>query len=84
MQQAVDTGLIKANVVTMIWHTAEDDRVRDSHDFMDGQEVAMGQPFVSGLGNLLMYPGDPMGPPEDVINCRCWREPNVDFLAGIL
>lgn len=83
MQQAVDSGAITQDQVTFIWRTAEDDRVRDSHVAMDGQEVPMGEMFVSGLGNYLEYPGDPNGPPEDVINCRCWREPSVDFLAGI-
>ncbi len=84
MQQAVDSGVIQANTVTMIWRTAEDDRVRDSHVFMDGQTVAMGQSFVSGDGNMLAYPGDFDAPPEETINCRCWVEPSVDFLSGVL
>jgi uncharacterized protein with gpF-like domain len=53
------------------WNTAGDERVRESHADMEGQQVPLGQPFVSGLGNDLMYPGDPSAPAEDVINCRC-------------
>lgn len=84
MEQAVDSGLLSKEQVSWVWRTALDDRVRDSHVEMEGQVVPMGQPFVTGNGYLLEYPGDPTGPPEEIINCRCWREPNVDFLAGIL
>lgn len=83
MEQAVATGAISAQTVTFIWHATQDERTRDSHAEMDGQEVAMGQSFISGNGVPLEYPGDPSGPPEEIINCRCWREPNVDFLAGL-
>lgn len=53
-----------------VWLTAEDDRVRDSHAEADGQEVPLDQPFDVG-GSQMDYPGDPSGPPEEVINCRC-------------
>ena len=47
-----------------------DERVRDDHADADGQVVAMGAPFEVG-GESLLYPGDPDGSPENVINCRC-------------
>ena len=47
-----------------------DERVRDDHADADGQIVAMGAPFEVG-GESLLYPGDPDGSPENVINCRC-------------
>lgn len=47
-----------------------DERVRDDHADADGQIVAMGQPFDVG-GESLLYPGDPAGSPENVVNCRC-------------
>lgn len=83
MEQAVETGLFNQTDIKFIWRTSHDSRVRDSHIAMDGQVKKMGEPFISGLGNLLEYPGDPNAPVEDVINCRCFREPVVDFLAGI-
>lgn len=83
MQQALAKGVIQQDAVTYIWRTAHDSRVRDTHLPMDGQLRPMGQPFVTGAGVHLRYPGDPMGPPEEVINCRCFREPKVDFLRGI-
>ncbi len=82
--QAVDTGALDKTAVRFRWDTAGDDRVRDSHSEMDGQEVAMGEMFISGDGNALAYPGDPSGPPEDVINCRCTRSVIVDYLSNLV
>jgi Phage Mu protein F like protein len=54
------------------WIATLDDRVRDSHADMDHQRVTgMDTPFESGDGELLLYPGDPLAPAEEVINCRC-------------
>jgi len=83
LQQATQEG-IDPNDITRIWRTAGDDRVRDSHAEMDGEERGMNEPFVSGDGNMIFYPGDPAAPPEETINCRCWLETNIDFLAGDL
>lgn len=49
------------------WITAEDERVRSLHVPLDGEIVAVGDPFSNGL----LYPGDPSGPADQVINCRC-------------
>jgi hypothetical protein len=83
MRQGISQGAISAENVTYIWRATDDDRTRDSHRVMDGQTVAQDEAFITGNGVQLMYPGDPNGPPEEIINCRCWREPNVDFLAGV-
>lgn len=71
VQQVLDSGNIDEQYVTRTWNTAGDERVRDSHIAMDGQERGVGETFTSGLGNELAYPGDPEAPPEDTINCRC-------------
>jgi hypothetical protein len=52
------------------WVSAEDDRARDSHLEANGQIVSMLEPFVVD-GEDLMYPADPSGSAENVINCRC-------------
>ncbi len=83
MKQAIGNGAVAADTVSFIWRTADDNRVRESHEVMDGQVRKRGQMFVTGNGARLLFPGDPSGPAEDVINCRCWREPKIDFLAGI-
>lgn len=54
------------------WVSAGDERVRHTHRAADGQTREMGEPFeVNGFN--LAFPGDPEGPPSEVINCRCVR-----------
>ena len=44
---------------------------RETHAALDGVTVAQDQPFVTIDGNELMYPGDPLAPAEEVIQCHC-------------
>ena len=52
------------------WDTERDNRVRASHREVDGEVRDLSMPFYVD-GFPLMFPGDPIGPPETVINCRC-------------
>lgn len=69
--QAIENGNIDADSLTQTWHTARDARVRDSHVFMNGQQQPFGEPFLSGNGNRLRFPGDILAPASDTIQCRC-------------
>ena len=62
-------GLIEEDEVVRTWVTAGDGRVRDSHSYMHRQQRGFGQPFTSGDGNSLRWPGD--GGPAESVNCRC-------------
>lgn len=53
-----------------MWVATLDRRVRPTHRSADGQRVPAGQPFVVG-GASLRFPGDPLGPGKEVIQCRC-------------
>lgn len=53
-----------------IWLATEDSRTRPTHNAADLQRVPLETPFVVG-GFSLMFPGDPTGPPQEVIQCRC-------------
>lgn len=53
-----------------VWTAGMDMRVRESHAEADGQAVGLDDSFLVG-GVSLRFPGDPLGPPEEVINCRC-------------
>ncbi len=54
------------------WLTTRQSNVRDSHQATDGQERGFDEPFQTGAGNALMYPGDrDCADPGDIINCYC-------------
>lgn len=69
--QAIDNGTLRADELARQWVTARDERVRGSHAPMHGQRQPVGQPFVSGSGHMLLYPGDPNAPGSESIQCRC-------------
>lgn len=49
------------------WDCTLDDRTRESHVAVDGEIRELDKPFSNGL----MFPSDPDGAAEEVINCRC-------------
>lgn len=52
------------------WLATLDNRTRDTHQALDGQEQPIDEPFVVD-GMKIDYPGDPFAPPELSYNCRC-------------
>lgn len=68
---SVALELEKAGIVNKRkWLSTEDARTRPTHAAADGQLRWVDEPFLVG-GSRLMYPSDPAGPPEEVIQCRC-------------
>jgi len=65
-------GMKQAGINEHEWLSAKDDAVRPTHQ-IDGEKVQVGEPF----SNDLLYPLDPAGPAEEVINCRCTTLPVV-------
>lgn len=61
---------------TLEWVTMGDNNVRDTHRQANGQTVLAGEPFDIG-GFDLTYPGEPVGPPDIWIECRCVVRPSV-------
>lgn len=57
----------KGVIQKKVWIATSDDRTRESHAEIDGEEVDIDEPFSNGL----MFPGDTSGEPEEVWNCRC-------------
>lgn len=55
------------------WRSEHDTRTRATHRSANGQTVPIDQPFNVG-GSRLLFPGDPVGPPEETYSCRCYLE----------
>lgn len=53
-----------------MWLSTVDTRTRPTHVIADGQRVGLTDPFMVG-GFALAFPGDPDGPAQEVIQCRC-------------
>jgi len=73
-EAAEQSGIVQAKR----WISSRDDRVRDSHQALDGEERQLDEAYSNGL----MFPGDPSGDPAESIQCRCAeqyfsREPKV-------
>lgn len=66
-------GFIAEGFKQIEWLSAQDEKVRPTHQ-IDGETIEIGQQFSNGL----VYPNDPNGPPEEVINCRCLALPVFD------
>lgn len=66
LEAADATGVVQSKT----WVSASDARTREDHVEMDGQTVPMEDAFTGPCDGML-FPGDPIGPAEQVINCRC-------------
>lgn len=83
---AVNAGVYRAAVLDAeqrgdvapfkTWIATDDKRTRPTHNAADGQRTLMSEPFRVG-GAALLFPGDPRGPAQEVINCRCTILPTV-------
>lgn len=66
LEDAQDMGV----EVKKKWLATLDNRTRDTHQKLDGQEVAVDEPFQVDKMKI-DYPGDPTADPSMVYNCRC-------------
>ena len=69
--------------LTMWWVSMRDAAVRDTHAATDGQTRTPGDTFDVG-GYPLHYPGEPVGPPEIWVNCRCLLAPASSELGVVM
>lgn len=64
-------------IMKKVWIATPDEKTRESHLALDGEEVDVNEPFITINGEELMRPGDPDGSPAEVYNCRCTMEARV-------
>ena len=71
-QGAVDTVVANGleGSTSKRWRTMQDDRVRDTHDYLEGMVIPFGSRFYTYDGDSADYPGG-FSLPENNVNCRC-------------
>jgi len=85
IQQAIEQGAIASDALKRVWSTSADDRVREDHVAMDGEEVdGIDTPWTLPDGSQMMTPGDTSlgADPSQTIQCRCLESYVVDWLRG--
>jgi hypothetical protein len=85
IQQAIEQGAIAPDAIKRVWSTSADDRVREDHDAMNGEELeGMDTPWTLPDGSQMMTPGDTSlgADASQTIQCRCFEEFRVDWLRG--
>lgn len=68
-EEPEDGGAVKPTVMKT-WQTMLDDRVRDTHEYLEGMTIPVNRRFYTYDGDSARYPGD-FSNPANVINCRC-------------
>lgn len=66
-KEYVDNGTFG---VTKTWYTVKDDRVRETHQYLEGQSVPLEEEFFTFDGDHAPYPGRFIRV-ENNANCRC-------------
>lgn len=65
-----DSALNDASI-KKTWVTMRDNKVRETHRILRGDNVAISEPFI--VNSIpIRFPRDPIAPPSLTINCRCF------------
>lgn len=65
-----DAGTESGVKVRKTWATMMDERVRDTHSYLEGMTVGLDDKFYTYDGDSARFPGD-FSLPENNVNCRC-------------
>ena len=68
--EAVDSGKVDGNRLRKTWNTMLDDRVRDTHAYLEGTTVPYNAEFYTFDGDHARYPGG-FEYAENNCGCRC-------------
>lgn len=66
----VEEALVRHGIIYKKWWSRRDSKVRPTHHLAHGQVKQLRDRFVVGKSKL-MFPGDPAGAYEEIVNCRC-------------
>ena len=67
----LDGGIKSGKPLNKRWHTCMDNRVRDTHDYLEGAVVGLEDRFYTFDGDSALQPLG-FSNPANNINCRCW------------
>lgn len=70
-QDTVGLGVVKK------WYTVNDDKVRETHKYLEGAEIALDEEFWTFDGDHAPYPGG-FTLAENNVNCRCVMDMRTD------
>lgn len=84
-RQAIASGKVAENVVTKVWRSAGDFRVRHTHRALNAESVRFAEAFRSPSGAMLRFPMDTAlgAGVDEIANCRCDCDYRIDFLANL-
>ena len=77
-RDAREVAKSKGADVVKQWDAALDGRTRESHRRVDGEIRELDEEFSNGL----MFPGDPSGGADEVVNCRCTADTRARWALG--
>jgi len=67
----VNAGQLSGKNVRKRWNTMMDEKVRDTHDYLEGAVVGINDLFYTFDGDSAMAPGG-FDLAQNNVNCRCW------------
>lgn len=70
-----DTRYQELGVTRAVWRTVRDNRVRETHQDLEGQSYELGVGLEDPQTGETVIPGQ-------AINCRCYGEPDIEALLG--
>lgn len=70
-QGGLDMATNSGRSVYKTWETMQDDRVRETHDYLEGVRIPINEKFVTLDLDEADAPGG-FTLPENNVNCRCW------------
>lgn len=65
-----------SKLIDKTWNTVEDERVRHTHEAVNGTTIGLKSKFKVGKYKM-SRPGDPAGGPEENAGCRCWLDYSI-------
>ena len=69
-QAVLDAADSTGEPYTKTWITMDDEKVRSSHQYLEGMQVFAGEDFYTYTGAHAPFPGY-FGTPQEDCNCRC-------------